>query len=70
MRPARPQMQTEPKPPFAKQHLEAPGLESELKPKPRFKARRYKPAGKLKNKVASFITGTVLQVMGGDTTGG
>ncbi len=56
MRPARPQMQTEPKPPFEKQHLEAPGLESELKPKPRFKARRYKPAGKLKSKVA-LITG-------------
>jgi NAD(P)-dependent dehydrogenase (short-subunit alcohol dehydrogenase family) len=50
------QMQSEPKPPFPKQHQTAPGLESELDPKPRFQAARYKPAGKLDGKVA-LITG-------------
>jgi NAD(P)-dependent dehydrogenase (short-subunit alcohol dehydrogenase family) len=49
-------MQAEPKPPFPRQHLERPGLESKLKPRPRFQARRYRPAGKLKGKVA-LITG-------------
>jgi NAD(P)-dependent dehydrogenase (short-subunit alcohol dehydrogenase family) len=53
---AKPQMQSEPKPPFPKQHQEKPGLESELEPKPRFEASRYKPAGKLEGKVA-LITG-------------
>ncbi len=52
----KPQMQTEPKPPFATQHQEAPGLEFKLKPRPRFEAKRYKAAGKLKDKVA-LITG-------------
>jgi NAD(P)-dependent dehydrogenase (short-subunit alcohol dehydrogenase family) len=56
MRTDRPQSKSEPRPPFPKQHLEAPGLESELEPRPRFKARRYKAAGKLKGKVA-LITG-------------
>jgi NAD(P)-dependent dehydrogenase (short-subunit alcohol dehydrogenase family) len=51
-----PQMQAEPKPPFPEQHQQAPGLESRLEPKPRFQARRYKPAGKLEGKVA-LITG-------------
>jgi NAD(P)-dependent dehydrogenase (short-subunit alcohol dehydrogenase family) len=47
-----------PKPPFPKQHLDEPptGLESDLKPQPKFKAPEYKPAGKLKDKVA-LITG-------------
>jgi NAD(P)-dependent dehydrogenase (short-subunit alcohol dehydrogenase family) len=49
-------MQSEPGPPFARQHLPAPGLESKLKPRPRFEARRYKAGGKLRNKVA-LITG-------------
>ena len=49
-------MQAEPKPPFPKQKLEKPGLEAELKPQPRYQARRYKPAGKLEGKVA-LITG-------------
>jgi len=53
---AKPQMQTEPKPPFPEQKLPKPGLEAELKPRPRYKAPRYKPAGKLENKVA-LITG-------------
>jgi NAD(P)-dependent dehydrogenase (short-subunit alcohol dehydrogenase family) len=46
----------EPKPPFPKQHQEKPGIESELDPKPRYRAPKYKPAGKLEEKVA-LITG-------------
>lgn len=46
----------EPKPPFAKQHQKAPGLESALSPRPRYQALEYKAAGKLKGKVA-LITG-------------
>jgi NAD(P)-dependent dehydrogenase (short-subunit alcohol dehydrogenase family) len=51
-----PQMRSEPKPPFAKQKLAKPGIEADLKPRPRYKAPRYKAAGKLKDKVA-LITG-------------
>lgn len=46
----------EPKPPFPRQHQDAPGLESKLRPRPRFAAADYKPAGKLRDKVA-LITG-------------
>jgi NAD(P)-dependent dehydrogenase (short-subunit alcohol dehydrogenase family) len=46
----------EPRPPFPEQHQESPGLESELRPKPRFEAAAYKAAGKLEGKVA-LITG-------------
>ena len=46
----------EPKPPFPKQHLDKPGLESDLEPRPRYQARAYKPAGKLEGKVA-LVTG-------------
>jgi NAD(P)-dependent dehydrogenase (short-subunit alcohol dehydrogenase family) len=46
----------EPIPPFSKQHQESPGFESRLNPQPRFKALKYKAAGKLKGKVA-LITG-------------
>ena len=46
----------EPKPPFPEQHQEKPGIESKLDPKPRYKAPHYKPAGKLRDKVA-LITG-------------
>jgi NAD(P)-dependent dehydrogenase (short-subunit alcohol dehydrogenase family) len=46
----------EPKPPFPKQKQQAPGLESKLKPRPRYEADSYKPAGKLQDKVA-LITG-------------
>ena len=53
---AKPQIRAEPKPPFPEQKLEKPGLESELEPKPRYKAPRYKPAGKLEGKVA-LVTG-------------
>jgi len=51
-----PQMQREPKPPFAKQKQRAPGLESKLDPKPRYEAPKYKAAGKLEGKCA-LITG-------------
>jgi len=51
-----PQLLEEPKPPFPKQHQEQPGLESELEPRPRYQAPRYKAAGKLQGKVA-LITG-------------
>jgi len=53
---SKPQMQDEPNLPFPEQHQESTGLESKLDPKPRFEASRYKPAGKLENKVA-LITG-------------
>lgn len=46
----------EPKPPFPKQHHPKPGIESELEPKPRYEAPQYRPADKLKDKVA-LITG-------------
>jgi NAD(P)-dependent dehydrogenase (short-subunit alcohol dehydrogenase family) len=46
----------EPKPPFPKQHQEKPGIESELEPKPRYGAPKYKAAGKLDGKVA-LVTG-------------
>jgi len=48
--------QQEPKPPFPRQHLEKPGIESKLRPRPRYEAPNYKPAHKLKDKVA-LITG-------------
>jgi len=50
------QMQDEPKPPFPKQHLDKPGLEADLKPRPRYQAPLYKAAGKLQGK-AALITG-------------
>jgi len=53
---AQPQIKSEPKPPFPKQKLEKPGIEAELEPRPKYKAPRYKPAGKLEGKVA-LITG-------------
>src|SRR3954466_5725641 len=55
-RPPPPQMRDEPEPPFERQHQEAPGLESELRPRPRYQAPRYKAAGKLLDK-AALITG-------------
>ena len=53
---ATPQIQKEPKPPFPKQHQDQPGLEKDLRPRPRYEARRYKAADKLRDKVA-LITG-------------
>lgn len=49
-------MQTEPKPPFPKQHQSQPGLENKLNPQPRWQAPKYRAAGKLEGKVA-LITG-------------
>ena len=46
----------EPTPPFPKQKLEKPGLESELTPRPHYSAPDYRGSGKLRNKVA-LITG-------------
>jgi NAD(P)-dependent dehydrogenase (short-subunit alcohol dehydrogenase family) len=51
-----PLVQAEEKPPFGEQHQRSPGLESKLKPLPRWQAARYRPAGKLDDKVA-LITG-------------
>lgn len=46
----------QPQPPFPQQHLEKPGLESELTPRPHYEAPTYQAAGKLRDKVA-LITG-------------
>jgi NAD(P)-dependent dehydrogenase (short-subunit alcohol dehydrogenase family) len=46
----------EPMPPFAERHLEKPGLESKLSPRPRYEAAQYRAAGKLRGKVA-LVTG-------------
>jgi NAD(P)-dependent dehydrogenase (short-subunit alcohol dehydrogenase family) len=46
----------QPKPPFPRQHQARPGLESKIRPRPRFLAQRYRAAGKLQDKVA-LITG-------------
>ena len=51
-----PQIQSEPKLPFPAQHQDQPGIESKLKPRPRWEASRYRAAGKLDGKVA-LITG-------------
>lgn len=48
--------QSEPKPPFPKQHQGRPGLEARMEPRPRFKAPLYRGANKLLDKVA-LITG-------------
>jgi NAD(P)-dependent dehydrogenase (short-subunit alcohol dehydrogenase family) len=44
------------KPPLPRQHQESPGLESNVRPRPKFEAPAYRPAGKLEGKVA-LITG-------------
>jgi len=44
------------KPPLPKQHQDPPGLESEMRPRPKFEAPAYRAAGKLEGKVA-LITG-------------
>lgn len=49
---AKPQITSEPKPPFPDKKLEKPGLESELSPRPKYRAPRYKPANKLEDRVA------------------
>jgi NAD(P)-dependent dehydrogenase (short-subunit alcohol dehydrogenase family) len=47
---------TYPKPPLPKQHQEPPGLESEMRPLPKYEAPAYRAAGKLEDKVA-LVTG-------------
>lgn len=47
---------TQPKSPLPPQHQKKPGLESKLKPRPKYQAAHYKGAEKLKQKVA-LITG-------------
>lgn len=49
-------MDMQPKPPFPAQHIEKPGLESELEPRPNYHAPLYLAAGKLNGKIA-LITG-------------
>jgi len=46
----------EPRPPFPEQELERPGLESKLRPRPRYRAPAYQGSGKLAGKVA-LVTG-------------
>jgi len=46
----------EPKPPFPPQHQEKPGLESELRPRPRYEAPNYREASKLEG-MKALITG-------------
>jgi len=55
-RPAQPLITGEPKLPFPAQHQRPPGLESKLRPAPRWAGARYRAAGKLEDKVA-YITG-------------
>jgi NAD(P)-dependent dehydrogenase (short-subunit alcohol dehydrogenase family) len=47
---------SEPMPPFDEQHQQSPGIESELRPRPRYEAALYKAAGKLEGQ-AALITG-------------
>jgi len=53
---AKPQIESEPKPPFPAKKLEKPGLEADLRPRPKYEAPKYKPANKLEGKKA-LITG-------------
>jgi NAD(P)-dependent dehydrogenase (short-subunit alcohol dehydrogenase family) len=46
----------QPRPPFPEQHQDSPGLESKVVPPPRYEAEHYRPADKLRGKVA-LITG-------------
>lgn len=45
-----------PKPPFPEQHQERPGIEQKMMPRPEYKGKNYRPAGKLEGKVA-LVTG-------------
>jgi NAD(P)-dependent dehydrogenase (short-subunit alcohol dehydrogenase family) len=42
--------------PLPAQHLEKPGIESELRPKPKYEAPAYRPAGKLRG-LTALVTG-------------
>ena len=50
-------IQSHPKPPMPKQHQEFPGFESEVHPRPQYRAPLYKGADKLKGKVALISGG-------------
>jgi NAD(P)-dependent dehydrogenase (short-subunit alcohol dehydrogenase family) len=50
-------VQSHPKPPMPKQHQEYPGIESEVHPRPQYRAPLYKGADKLKGKVALISGG-------------
>lgn len=54
---AKPQIQSEPKPPFPAQKLSKPGVESDMTPRPRYEASRYQPAGKLSGRIALMTGG-------------
>ncbi len=54
--PEKPQIEAEPKPPYPKQKLAKPGIQAEMELQPRWRAPRYKAAGKLAGKVA-LVTG-------------
>jgi NAD(P)-dependent dehydrogenase (short-subunit alcohol dehydrogenase family) len=49
-------MSSKPQPPFPPQGLTEPGLEANMDPRPRYEAASYRPAGKLRDKVA-LVTG-------------
>jgi NAD(P)-dependent dehydrogenase (short-subunit alcohol dehydrogenase family) len=51
-----PRRTKQPVPPFPRQHQKRPGIESEMSPRPRYKAPAYRGADKLKGKTA-LITG-------------
>ena len=53
---AKSQIEAEPKPPFPELKLPKPGIEREMTPRPRYRAPRYKAAGKLEGK-AALVTG-------------
>ena len=50
------QARKRPEPPFPEQHLDPPGLEAEMRPRPRYEAPDYRGAGKLEGRVA-LVTG-------------
>src|ERR1044071_9903184 len=51
-----PRVLEEPESPMPAQHIEKPGIEAELKLKPRYEAPHYKGSGKLKDR-AALVTG-------------
>ncbi len=53
----------QPRPPFPKQHQRSPGIESKLDPRPRY-------VFLASNADSSYVTGIILPVMGGETSGG
>lgn len=53
---AKPQVQSEPKPPFPEQKFSKPGLEKNLNPRPKYQAPRYKAAAKLEG-CRALVTG-------------